>query len=43
MAAVLASDLKPGQSLTQYINKKEGKTASKRRPRRKPTQKPRGL
>ena len=43
MAAVLASDLKPGQSLTQYINKKENKTPRTPRPRRKPTQKPRGL
>tara|TARA_R100001369_G_scaffold34061_1_gene59139 strand:+ start:115 stop:870 length:756 start_codon:yes stop_codon:yes gene_type:complete len=43
MAAVLDSDLKPGQTLTDYINKKEGKTAKIRRPRRKPTQKPKGL
>jgi hypothetical protein len=43
MAAVLASDLKPGQTLTDYINKKEGKTPRAVRPRRKPTQKPRGL
>jgi len=43
MAAVFESDLKPGQSLTQYINKKEGKTAKRQKPRRKPTQKPRGL
>jgi len=37
MAAVLASDLKPGQSLTQYINDKEGKTPRAVRPRNKPT------
>ena len=43
MAAVLDSDLKPGQTLTDYINKKEGKTAKIRRPKRKPTQKPKGL
>lgn len=43
MAAVLASDLKPGQTLTDYINKKEGKTPRAVRPRSKPTQKPRGL
>ena len=37
MAAVLKSDLKPGQSLTQYINDKEGKTPRAVRPRSKPT------
>jgi len=43
MAAVLASDLKPRQTLTQYINKKEGLTPKAVRPKRKPTQKPKGL
>ena len=37
MAAVFKSDLKPGQSLTQYINDKEGKTSRAGRPRSKPT------
>jgi hypothetical protein len=43
MVAVIASDLKPGQSLTQYVNKKENKTPRTPIPRRKPTQKPIGL
>ena len=37
MVAVLESDLKPGQSLTQYVNKKENKTPRTPIPRRKPT------